>query len=210
MHSGCYQVAFKSQLKNLSHVVTFQSENPLMSNEREPSPIGYFEVKVLSLECKEPNNFGVGLAQENFPMLKSVGTDRSVAMRGSAKICYLNVEERMSLGSLLNIDFKRKGTILGVGFVFRTQKVFFTINGKEVYQMRLPECMAGIKRLYPSVTLASLKDRVQINFGEGKTQFRFDLAKKVQVSNLFHRVFEFCLFTFCRFYACVDVLQRYL
>ena len=115
---------------------------------------------MICLECKEPNNFGVGLAAENFPMLKSVGTDKSVAMRGSAKICYQNVEERMSLGNLLNIDFKRKGTILGVGFIFRTQKVFFTLNGKEVYQMRLPECMAGIRRLYPTVSLASLKDRV--------------------------------------------------
>ena len=86
--------------------MSFQSERPLVSTEAEPSPIGYFEVKVICLECKEPSNFGVGLAAENFPMLKSVGTDKSVAMRGSAKICYQNVEERMNLGSLMNIDLK--------------------------------------------------------------------------------------------------------
>ena len=51
--SGCFQVAFKSQLKNLSHVVTFQSELPLSSSEASPNPLGYFEVKILSLETKE-------------------------------------------------------------------------------------------------------------------------------------------------------------
>ena len=66
-------------------------------------------------------------------MLKSVGTDRSLALRGNAKICYLNTEERISLNSLLNADLRKKGTIIGVGYIFRTQKVFFTLNGKEVY-----------------------------------------------------------------------------
>jgi len=84
------------------------------------------------------------------------------------------------LNNLLNVDLKRKGTIVGVGYIFRSQKVFFTLNGKEVYQMRLPECMSGITKLFPTVSLGSLKDRIQLNFGEGKTQFRFDLASKVQ------------------------------
>lgn len=86
------------------------------------------------------------------------------------------------MNNLLNVDLKRKGTIVGVGYIFRSQKVFFTLNGKEVYQMRLPECMSGITKLFPTVSLGSLKDRIQLNFGEGKTQFRFDLASKVQVS----------------------------
>lgn len=93
-------------------------------------------------------------------MLKSVGSESSVALRASAKICYLNTEERITLSSLLNADFRKKGTIIGVGYIFRTQKVFFTLNGKEIYQMSLPECMIGHGKLYPTVSLASLRDRV--------------------------------------------------
>jgi len=96
------------------------------------------------MESKEPSQFGVGLAGYNFQMLKSVGSDRSVALRGSAKICYLNTEERVSLSSLQNADFRKQGTTVGIGYIFRTQKVFFTMNGKEIYQMNLPECMMGL------------------------------------------------------------------
>ena len=53
--SGCFQVGFKSALKSLSHVVTFQSTLPLCTSEAAPTPIGYFEVKILNFECKEPN-----------------------------------------------------------------------------------------------------------------------------------------------------------
>lgn len=66
--SGCFQISFKSQLKSLSHVVTFQSKQPFSTTENTPCPIAYFEVKIISLECKEPHQFGVGLACENFPM----------------------------------------------------------------------------------------------------------------------------------------------
>ena len=147
----------------------------------------------------------MGLAGENFPMLKSAGSDRSVALRGNAKICYLNTEERIGLNSLPNVDFKKKGTVVGVGYIFRTQKVFFTLNGKEVYQMNLPECMRSAGPFFPTVTLGSLKDRVQVNFGHGKTQFRFDLASKVQVSrsHLFAKPNQSC-------WTLADVLQKHL
>ena len=52
-------------------------------------------------------------------MLKSVGTDRSLALRGNAKICYHNTEG-VSLSSLKNADLRKKGTIVGVGYEFRT------------------------------------------------------------------------------------------
>ena len=70
----------------------------MSSTDECPCPIGYFELKILNLECKEPSLFGVGLAGENFPMLKNVGSDKSVALRGNAKICFLNTEERADLG----------------------------------------------------------------------------------------------------------------
>ena len=109
-------------------------------------------------------------------MLKSAGSDKSIALKGNAKIAFLSQEEKINLSSLINIDFKKKGTTIGVGYIFRTQKIFFTINGKEIYQMKLPECLMKIKKLYPTITLTGLKDRIQVNFGQGKTQFRFDLA----------------------------------
>lgn len=89
----------------------------------------------------------------------------------------------MNLGSLFNIDFKKSGTTVGVGYIFRTRRVFFTLNGKEVYQMGLPEGMLDIKFLYPTFSLSELKDRIQINFGQGKTSFRFDLQSKIKVSH---------------------------
>lgn len=118
----------------------------------------------------------MGLADKEFPMLKSAGSDKSIALKGNAKIAFLSQEEKINLSSLINIDFKKKGTTIGVGYIFRTQKIFFTINGKEIYQMKLPECLMNIKKLYPTITLTGLKDRIQVNFGQGKTQFRFDLA----------------------------------
>lgn len=77
--------------------------------------------------------FGVGLAGNNYPMLKPIGSDKSIALRGNCKICCQNTEERVNLASLLNIDFKKKGTTIGVGYVFRTKKIFFTLNGREIY-----------------------------------------------------------------------------
>lgn len=114
----------------------------------------------MSYEGKDACAFGVGLAGADFPMLKCVGADQSVALRGNAKICYLNTEEKVNLGSKVEIDFKKKGTTIGVGYIFRTQKVFFTINGKEVYQMKLPDCMIGLKQFYPTITLGAIKDRI--------------------------------------------------
>lgn len=140
--------------------MTFQSLHPLRSTEETPCPIGYFEVKILNLECKEPSNFGVGLAQENFQMLKNVGSDTSIALRGNAKISYLSREERVSLASQCNIDFKKPCTTVGVGYIFRSRKVFFTINGREVFQMNLPDCMLSLKELYPTISLGSLKDKI--------------------------------------------------
>lgn len=72
---------------------------------------------------------------------------------------------------------------MGVGYVFRTRRVFFTLNGKEVYQMGLPDGMLDIKLLYPTFSLGGLKDRIQVNFGMGKTSFRFDLQSKIKVSS---------------------------
>ena len=50
--------------------------------------------------------------------------------------------------------------------------------------MTLPQSLkAKVDKLYPTFSLGGLSDRVQINFGTGKTQFHFDLAGKINVSN---------------------------
>ena len=82
------------------------------------------------------------------------------------------------------LDLRKKGSTIGIGYTFMTQNVFFTINGKEVYQMNLPQDLkAKVDKLYPTFSIGGLQDRVQINFGQGKTSFHFDLAGKINVSN---------------------------
>jgi hypothetical protein len=51
--------------------------------------------------------------------------------------------------------------------------------------MTLPECLLKKASLYPSFSMGSLDDRVQVNFGEGKTQFAFDIKGKLNVSDFF-------------------------
>ena len=40
--------------------------------------------------------------------------------------------------------------------------------------------------------MGGIKDRIQVNFGQGKTQFKFDLASKTQVSE-FNQNFIFSI-----------------
>ena len=47
--------------------------------------------------------------------------------------------------------------------------------------MDLPECLME-KQLYPTFSMASKDDRVSVNFGQGKTQFVFDIKTKLNVS----------------------------
>ena len=45
-------------------------------------------MKVLCFDSKDVNNFGIGLAGEDFPMLKPVGSEKSIGMRGDGKISH--------------------------------------------------------------------------------------------------------------------------
>ena len=117
-------------------------------------------------------------------MLKPVGAEKSIGIRGDGKIQHDGQEQRINFSDRMNeIDLRKKGSTLGIGYTFMTQNVFFTINGKEVYQMTLPQSLkAKVNKLCPTFSLGGLQDRVQVNFGNGKTQFQFDLAGKVNVS----------------------------
>ena len=124
----------------------------------------------------------MGLAREEFPMLKSVGSDKSVAIRGDGKIYAKGLEEPISLAGRVDLNLRQKGQVIGLGYTFMTKKVFFTLNGREVYQMSLPDALLDAEKLYPTFSIGGLKDRIQINFGQGRTQFMFDLNQKISVS----------------------------
>lgn len=59
---GCHTIEFKKGLKQISHVVTIQTTNPVESTLDNPCPIAYFEIKTLSIGDKELKQFGLGLA----------------------------------------------------------------------------------------------------------------------------------------------------
>ena len=132
-------VNFKTGIKIVSHVVSFQSSLPFHSSADNPNPVAYVEMKVLCFESKDIKNFGIGLASEDFPMLKAVGTEKSIAIRGDGHITYNNEDQKIDLSNRFSqLDLRKKGSTIGIGYTFMTQNVFFTINGKEVYQMTLP------------------------------------------------------------------------
>ena len=90
-------INFKTGIKIVSHVVTFQSALPFQSSAENPNPIAYVEMKVLCFDSKDVNNFGIGLACEDFPMLKPVGAEKSIGIRGDGKIQHNNDEQRIDI-----------------------------------------------------------------------------------------------------------------
>ena len=127
-------VSFKTGIKLVSHVITFQSQIPFKSTADNSTPIAYVEMKILCFESKEVNYFGIGLACSDFPMLKAVGAEKSIGIRGDAKIHHNNEEQKIDLPLRgMQIDLRKKGSTVGIGYIFMTQTIFFTVNGKEVY-----------------------------------------------------------------------------
>ena len=70
---------------------------PFQSTAEKKTPICYVEMKVLSFESKEVNYFGIGLACADFPMLKAVGAEKSIGIRGDARIHQNNEEQKIDL-----------------------------------------------------------------------------------------------------------------
>ena len=167
-----------------------QSLHPIESTVEVPCPIAYFEVKTLNVADKELKLFGLGLAGSDYPIQRVVGSENSVGLRGDGKV-FVDNQEKFNLnmshiqnGSGLAFNLKGSPCYVGIGFISRSKTVFFTVNGKEVYQMTLPECLLKKSKLFPSFSMGSLEDRVSVNFGEGKTPFVFDLKGKVNVSTI--------------------------
>lgn len=67
------------------------------------------------------------------------------------------------------LNLTSKGTVIGVGFIFKTQKVFFTLRGKEIWEVSLPKSMRYDLskedcQLYWTVSLENVKDKIVCNF----------------------------------------------
>lgn len=110
----------------------------------------YFEVKVSKILDKEVAKFGVGLAKDNYPYLRIVGSKDSVGIRGNGTIMNNDVEEKYAATD------KIVGAVIGVGYQALSGKVFFTLNGKEVLSCKY-ECQ---DKIYPTFSMGSLEDKI--------------------------------------------------
>ncbi len=139
-------------------------------------------MKVIKISDKEVNKFGVGLAKAGYPFLRIVGSKDSVGMRGDAKIFINDVEEKVHL---TGEKPPMIGSVIGVGFETRSNKVFFTLNGREIFNSVAASRVfegCGPHQIYPTFSMGSLEDKIQVNFGQ--TQFLFNLKSKLNVSSL--------------------------
>ena len=107
-----HTLEFKRGLKQISHVVTVQTTQPLESTVDYPCPIAYFEIKTLNIGDKELKNFGIGLAGVDYPIQRVVGSEGSIGLRGDGKIFVDGLEKQN-----LNIAHVQNGS--GLAFNLR-------------------------------------------------------------------------------------------
>jgi len=74
-----------------------------------------------------------------------------------------------SKGDSLTNKFKTKD-VIGCGFYFSKNEIFFTINGKFINRAIYK---VDYNNYYPTVSLHSLNEKISINFG--KQNFLFDI-----------------------------------
>jgi hypothetical protein len=64
--------------------------------------------------------------------------------------------------------------VMGVGYIFKTKEVIFTVNGSVVKGVELPDKLAN-RYLYPAISLGSREiHKVEINLGMNKFMFNAD------------------------------------
>lgn len=191
-----HKLSFKTGMRTLAHTVTSQALHPLSvptAFASSSSPVHYFEVRVIKIQDKEVNRFGIGLAKANYPYLRLVGTKDSVGLRGDGKVFVNETEEKLNSSIFVGANGATTGeksivnSVVGVGFESRQGKVFFTLNGKEILSVAESSKIFegfGADQIYPTFSMGSLDDKIQVNFGQ--TQFMFNIKAKVNVSTFFH------------------------
>lgn len=98
-------------------------------------------------------------------------TYRSIGLRGDGKLIYnsktekdLTSEINAITGTASSSFYHQNKEVIGVGFIHKTQELFFTIRNKEIYSMKLPVAMRN-KRLHPSISTGSRDDKINVNIG---------------------------------------------
>ena len=66
------------------------------------------------------------------------------------------------------------GSTIGIGYQALSGKVFITLNGKEIHSCNFESSDA---KVFPTFSMGSLEDRIQINFGQ--SDFLFNVKAKV-------------------------------
>ena len=63
----------------------------------------------------------------------------------------------------VDLSFVRQTTI-GVGLIHKLDKIFFVVNGHEVFDTHIPPGMKD-EKLYPLFSMVSRDDKILINLG---------------------------------------------
>ena len=143
---------------NLIDYATVQANCPINNKD----PIFYFEIEIIDEGSKR--DITIGFSDKEVVLNKQCGTiSKSYGYNGDGKI--YGGETKEAFGP----KFK-KGDVIGCGFYFSKNAIFFTYNGKFIkYAFNNAEQAT----YYPTVSLHSLNECIKANFG--RTNYVFDI-----------------------------------
>jgi hypothetical protein len=145
-------------------VGTIRADRPLYTNKW----LGYYEIKILDVGNKI--SISIGLASQEFPLNRMPGMDTdSLGYSGEEGKKYQSGNKGEAYGPSFSV-----GDIIGCGYDYRNQEVFFTLNGRY-----LGIAFHDITHvLYPVVGLHSSGEAIIANFGQH--EFKYDLQGYIQ------------------------------
>eukprot|EP01129_Flabellula_baltica_P006384 TRINITY_DN2383_c0_g1_i1.p1 TRINITY_DN2383_c0_g1~~TRINITY_DN2383_c0_g1_i1.p1 ORF type:complete len:696 (-),score=129.87 TRINITY_DN2383_c0_g1_i1:32-2077(-) len=142
-----------------------QSTIPLLPLPIAGSNIGYYEVTIENFGTE--SSFCIGLAPKGFNRgVVGVG----LFSVGIAADCTVYVEAPH--GRIIG-DVFSSGDCIGVGINFDTKQFFFTRNGEYMSAFYLPQLDSPDDRYYPSISMNSFDECLNINFGY--EDWKFDI-----------------------------------
>ena len=143
---------------NLIDYATVQANCPINNKD----PIFYFEIEIIDEGSKR--DITIGFSDKEVVLNKQCGTiSKSYGYNGDGKI--YGGETKETFGP----KFK-KGDVIGCGFYFSKNAIFYTYNGKFIkYAFNNAEPAT----YYPTVSLHSLNECIKANFG--RTNYTFDI-----------------------------------
>ena len=138
--------------------VTVQSNAPISKKD----PIFYYEIEIVEEGCKR--DITIGFADKEVVLNKQCGTvSKSYGYNGEGKI--------YSEGNKDNYGKKfKKGDVIGCGFYFSKNSIFYTYNGKFL-DFAFKKVEPAI--YYATISLHSLNECVKVNFG--RSNYVFDI-----------------------------------